>query len=222
MVSVGRYAAFALVTALLGCSGRSEWLEGEQGAAGETSGGTGAGGTTGTSGTGGVESGGTAGVIGRPTGGAGGTASCLDCPAAEYGLVVEGDGEPYDMTFNGTLEPNPGSAQEPAPSPPCGEQPLRGAAGGCSPSIRLSACEDPMNGPPCLEIVGSAVRYVDRQRGELWDGRIVSDVPAPGQTPGLSSGTLEIELFQNGGELMLRLTVRYTFCTAAIVLDIVC
>ncbi|HEX6273797.1 MAG TPA: hypothetical protein VFZ53_12195, partial [Polyangiaceae bacterium] len=224
---VGRFAALALVAAFFGCSGRSDPLEGdegEEGTAGESSGGTsgsgGAGGMAGTSGTGGVENGGSGGVIGPSTGGAGGAVRCLDCPSAEYGLVIEGDGAPYDMTFNGVIVSSPGDSSRPLPSR-CPEQPLRGSAGGCSPAIDLLACEGPMNGPPCLELIGGAVRYVDRT-GELWDGRVARDVPATTGIPSVSSGTLELELFQDSGERELLLTVRYTFCTAAIVPRIVC
>jgi len=223
MVSEGRFAALALVAALFGCSGRSEPFgenEGEQGTAGESSGGGGAGGTAGTSGAGGVENGGSGGVIGPSTGGAGGAVGCLDCPSTEYGLVIEGDGAPYDMTFNGVIVSSPGDSNLPLP-PRCPEEPLRGSAGGCSPAIELLACEGPMNDPPCLELIGGAVRYVDRA-GELWDGRVVSDVPATSGSPSVSTGTLELELFQASGDRELRLTVRYTFCTAAIVPRIVC
>jgi hypothetical protein len=113
------------------------------------------------------------------------------------------------MRFNGLIEP---SSQRAVAI--CSEAPLRGWVGGCSRAIVVWACEEPMSGRPCLEIDGGKVRYVDRQRGELFTGNVTSDVPGTSSS-GVKSGTLTLNLSNATGE-MLVLTVRYTFCETAL------
>ena len=200
--SVGRLLAGACAVACLAmaCGGQSGFAGGDDGAAGETQGGTSSGGASSTGGTGNAGSGAVGGII-TSTGGA---PSCPDCPPGDYGLVIEGDGEPYEMRFNGFIDPT----TDPMPST-CGEEPLRGWVGGCRRSIVLFACEDPASGRPCLEINDGMVRYVDRQTGELFVGNVTSDVPD--QSTNFESGTLTLSL-ANGAGAMFVLTVRYAFC----------
>jgi len=190
--------ALAFVISLGGCGGQSEFASDDDARAGETKGGTGSGGASplgGTFGTGGSGS----------ITGTGGTPSCTECPSADYGLVIEGDGAPYEMHYNGFIEP-----EADPPSPFCSDEPLRGAVGGCGRGIVLWACEDPMSGPPCLEVNGAMLRYVDRQRGELFSGRLTSDVPGPSDAH-VESGTLTATLTNATGDTLV-LTVSYTFC----------
>jgi hypothetical protein len=234
--SAGRHCAGVLLVASLffACGGRSENLEADEGSAGDATGATGGNGTggAGTSGassggsitiggtsSGGAASGGTGaagGVLG--TGGAGGSAECGDCPLADYGLVIEGDGAPYGMHYNGMID---AAESEERPRDPnvCPVEVLRGTVGGCSRSITLFACEDPGNGRPCLEVTGRTARYVDRATGMLWEGTVLSDL-AGAYESGIESGTLELEFASGSAEL--HLTVKYTFCTTGVMLDIVC
>jgi hypothetical protein len=196
-----RAGAIAVAFSALAC-GQSEFAGGDDGAAGETQGGSGNGGAPPIGGMGNAGSGAVGGIVT----GTGGAPSCPDCPVADYGLVIEGDGEDYAMRFNGFIDPT----TDPMPST-CGEQPLRGWVGGCGRSIVLFACEDPASGRPCLEISDGVVRYVDRGRGQLFIGNVTSDVP--GQSTSFESGTLTLTLrpASGTGELLV-LTVRYAFC----------
>ena len=163
--------------------------------------------------------GGTAGAAGGTIAvggtGAGGSISCPECPEAEYGLVIEGDRTTYEMTYNGWID-----AAADRISLPCAETPLRGTVGGCVRTFSFSACADPMSGPPCLEVSGAAVRYISRQTGELFEGRMTSDVPAT-SVPGVTSGTFTAALANAAGEALV-LTVSYTFCAPFGTLRIVC
>ena len=198
--------ALASVVALGGCGAQSEFSSDDDARAGETQGGTGSGGAPPLGGTGGSGS----------ITGTGGTPSCTECPPADYGLVIEGDGAPYEMHYNGFIEPDAGR-----PSPFCSDEPLRGAVGGCGRSIGVWACEGPMSGPPCLEVNGAMLRYVDRQRGELFSGQVTSDVPGPSDAH-VESGTLTATLTNATGDTLV-LTVSYTFCAELLTnIKIVC
>lgn len=182
---------------------------GAEPAGGTSDGGTGAlpsggvGATGGVIATGGTGTGG--GII--VTGGTGGApVACPTCPEADYGLVIEGDGATYDIDYNGTID----SAADKAPAT-CPEQPLAGVISACTRSLMFSACEDPMSGPPCLEVAGQTARYVDHQSGKLWNGFVISDVPAAAGVAGVASGTLTLSFTDASGEMLL-LTVRYTVC----------
>jgi hypothetical protein len=225
------------------CGGQSGRVRNDNGSAGEIEGGTGgvagtglgastAGGYGGVYPTGGgsaaVPSAGASGAIpiGGTSGtiGTGGATPCPDCPPADYGLIIEGDGEPYEITYNGRIN----RARAPLA---CPEQPLRGSVGGCGRGIVFSACEDPDHGPPCIEIdtgsnfagsefSGWSALYVDRQSGLRWVGNVTSDVPSPA-VPGVSSGTMTLE-FVGDLNVHLVITVKYTFCSQLGVLFIPC
>jgi hypothetical protein len=174
-------------------------------------GGTGYGGDPATGGLGGaVAMGGASGSVS-----VGGAGPCPECPPWEYGLAVEGDGAPYAMNFNGHIVY---AAEDPAP-PICSEQPLRGSVGGCG-GLFLAACQDPENGPPCLEVSGSTARYLDRQTGRLWTG-VVTSYGANPSIPGVASGVLTLELSNSVLDASLVLTVDYSICTD-LVARIVC
>ena len=230
-VSGGRFSCRALLAAgLVAACGGQSFEVGEESSAGES--GTGAtsgsaqggsnAGDAGTTGVGGsVSTGGSAGGVGGsiPTGGAagtvgvGGTNPCPDCPAARYGLVVHGDGSAYDLAYNGFLTVNSETDQEQLL---CPEQPVRGMFIGCGGGVYIRVCEEPMSGPPCLDVNGGTAMYVDRQTGMFWSGAVVSNVViTPDLASGVVSGTLTIELINAGGG-MLRLTVDYTFCSIGV------
>jgi hypothetical protein len=159
--------------------------------------------------------GGAGGTIAVGGASSGGSSSCPDCPEAEYGLVIEGDGPTYEMTYNGWID-----AAADRISLPCAETPLRGTVGGCVRNFSFSACEDPMSGPPCLELGGAAVRYISLGTGELFEGWMTSDVPST-SVPGVTSGTFTAELTNATGEA-LTLTVSYAFCAPFGTLRVVC
>jgi hypothetical protein len=227
--------AACLVTA---CGGQSIAVGGEDGSAGEgDTGGSGGSGAANTGGSahpaGGTSDGGTVGIgggvsTGGSTGGVAGTTltggaagsigiggadPCPECPAARYGLVVQGDGAAYDLTYNGFLTVN---SETDAEQLLCPEQPVRGMLIGCGGGVYLTVCEDPMSGPPCLSVTGGTAMYVDQQTGAFWSGAVVSNVViTPDVAPGVVSGTLTIEFLNPGGG-MLRLTVDYTFCATGV------
>jgi hypothetical protein len=242
-VSVGWVASVVAVGALsvAACGGNSENAGNDGsaddsfgGSSGSSSGGASNGGMTpnggtssgGSVSTGGISQGGSSAVGGTGGGaggiiavggtGTGGSTSCPDCPEADYGLVIDGDGPTYEMIFNGWID----AAAADRISLPCAETPLRGSVGGCVRTFSFSACADPMSGPPCLEVGGAAVRYVSRRTGELFEGRMTSDVPAT-SVPGVTAGTFTVELTNAAGEALV-LTVSYTFCAPFGTLLVVC
>lgn len=216
--TVGRAVAVIALGAspLSACGGHSERLDAAESDAGEPN--AGRGGT-------GSAAGGTAsagGVVSRPGGfgGVSGSAAteCGECPSASYGLLVEGDGEPYEMKFNGQLAFD--EAEPPLPAyPDCVVEPLRGTVTRCAGAVTLRACSGRMNDAPCLEVLGKDVRYMDRQE-LVWTGFVLDDRPNAA-APGVSSGTLLLELYE-GTEPSFMLTVAYTFCTPLGVLNIPC
>ena len=206
---MGRLAAGVVLalSVFIGCAGRSARFDGDEGSADDD-----LGGTSGSGGTGGSIS------VGGTSGGLGGSPQCEGCPLADYGVVIEGDGSPYEMHFNGRILLGE-SGEEPGDPIACPVEVLRGTVGGCSRSLTLFACEGPGNGLPCLEVTGKTARYYDRATGMAWDGIVLGDVTNPSD-PGVASGTLDLELTSGTAELAL--TVTYTFCTTGVMLDIVC
>lgn len=187
----------AVVLSLLwACGGQSQFSSDED--SGEAEGGTrpAGGGSSGAS-----PSGGVGGIVPPSTGGA---PACPACPEADYGLVIEGDGAPYTMRFEGFID----AAVDREAT--CLETPLRGTVGGCARTIAVSACSGPMSGRPCLEIAGAYVRYVDRQRGELYTGWASSDVPSDA-APGVETGMIGVTLSSDTGRT-LALSIGYAFC----------
>jgi len=204
-VSAGRaLSGAAVVASLLGaCGGQSEFSPGDD--SGEAEGGTAPAGGSSSGGSGGAAAIGGVGGIVTSTGGA---PACPACPEADYGLVIEGDGAPYTMRYQGAID---ALADHEAS---CPEVPLRGMVGGCGRSIVVSACLGPTSGRPCLEIADASIRYVDRQRGELYTGLLSSDVPSEA-APGVETGTIGVELTSDTGRTLV-LTIGYTFCATAL------
>jgi len=194
------------------CGGHSQRLAENDGSAGDPSGdsggtGSGAGGVIAVGGTpeaGGTSSGGASNGGITATGGVGatgGTEVCADCPAADYGVTVHGDGAARVMSYNGTIFDHSITF--------CADTPLRGSVSGCRRSVELWACQDALNGTPCLEVHGSNVYYVRDTEGIPWVGTVVQDLPRAAP-PGVASGTLTVDVSSNG--VAMTLTVDYTLC----------
>jgi hypothetical protein len=203
--------ALAGAISALACSGASESMgegddssdDGFGGASGSSTGGASSGGASGGSSLGGTIS----------VAGAGGAPTC-DCPVADYGLVIEGDGPTVTMPYNGLVFPS--ADQAPLA---CGESPLRGTLAGCGYGITVSACEGPMSTPPCFDIDRDGIDYVSRA-GEPYHGRVMTTERGT-VVPGVESGTLTAEVTNAVGDVLV-LTVSYTFCTTLGNLRIVC
>jgi hypothetical protein len=203
----------AAITALA-CGGNG-FADGDEGSSddgfGGSSGSSSGGASSGQGGSisnGGVSQGGTISVAG-----AGGMPTC-DCPVADYGLVIDGDGPTFTMPYIGYVDPDADHGPL-----PCGESPLRGSVARCGYAITVSACEGEMSGPACLRIDRDGTVYVSRT-GETYRGlgttyeRVTSPV-------GVESGTATVEVTSEAGEVLV-LTVGYTFCASLGNLTIVC
>jgi hypothetical protein len=220
VVQVGERRAVALVlaTALAigaGCSGDAMDVEGppagSSGAGGQGATGGGAGDSGGSGGltiVGGAAGAGASAGTGGSVAGAGSSFACPDCPEAEYGLVLRGDGE--DLV----LDRNAPSERE------CPAEPPRGARAGCSgSSIYLSVCETSPGEGACLELRGRTATYTQRS-GAVFTGEVtmVTRSTAPA---GTDAGTLALAVRDDTGRT-LALTVDFAYCNDAFLVRVVC